>query len=39
MKTLYSALVALTVLAGFVAPASADKFPQDFWEQLNRNLP
>ena len=33
MKTIFSALVALTVLATVAAPASADWNPQDFWRQ------
>jgi hypothetical protein len=33
MKTIFSALLALTVLATVAAPASADWNPQDFWRQ------
>jgi hypothetical protein len=33
MKTIFSALVALTVLATVAVPASADWNPQDFWRQ------
>jgi len=41
MKTIASALVALSILAGIAAPASAaDRFnSKDFWAQQDRNLP
>jgi hypothetical protein len=41
MKTLLSALVALSVLAGVAAPASASHgFSADgFWQQQQNNLP
>jgi len=38
MKTLASALIALAVLAGVVAPASAFD-SKSFFEQQQRNLP
>ena len=34
MKTIFSALVALTVLASVAAPASAAWNPDEFWHQL-----
>ena len=37
MKTLVAALVALSVLSGYVASAVADKVPQSIWEQLDRD--
>lgn len=37
MKTLVSALVALTVLSGYAASAFADKVPPSIWEQLDRD--
>ena len=39
MKTIVSALIALSVLAGVAAPASADFDAKTFWEQMDRNLP
>ena len=33
MKTVISALVALSVLSGYAASAFADKVPQSIWEQ------
>ena len=41
MKTIVSALVALSVLAGASGSALASdyQFPRDFWKQLERNLP
>jgi hypothetical protein len=36
MKTVISALVALSVLSGYAASAFADKVPQSIWEQLDR---
>jgi len=36
MKTLLSALVALSVVSGYAASAFADKVPQSIWEQLDR---
>jgi hypothetical protein len=33
MKTIFSALVALTVLASVAAPASAAWNPDEFWKQ------
>ena len=36
MKTILSALVALTIVAGVVAPASA-LTPQEIFEQIDRN--
>ena len=36
MNTILSALVALFVLSGYAASASADKVPQSIWEQLDR---
>jgi hypothetical protein len=38
MKTIVSALVALSVLAGIAAPASA-LTSQEIWQQIERNLP
>jgi hypothetical protein len=38
MKTLLSALLALTVIAGVAAPASA-LTPDEIFAQINRNLP
>ena len=37
MKTVLSALIALSVLSGFAASASADRVPQSIWEQLDRD--
>jgi hypothetical protein len=37
MKTLISALVALSVLSGSAASALADKVPPSIWEQLDRD--
>jgi len=37
MKTVISALVALSVLSGYAASALADKVPQSIWEQLDRD--
>ena len=41
MKTIASALIALSILAGIAAPASAAKGfnPDDFWTQQEHNLP
>jgi hypothetical protein len=43
MKTIMSALVAIAVLAGIAAPASAADAdgwsPQRFWQQQQNNLP
>ncbi len=43
MKTVMSALVALSVFAGFAASASAagadDWTPERFWQQQQDNLP
>ena len=41
MKTIMSALVALSVLAGATGSALAADydFPRDFWKQMERNLP
>jgi hypothetical protein len=36
MKTIVSALIALSVLAGVAAPASAALDPKTFWEQQDR---
>jgi len=36
MKTMVSALVAVAVLAGVVAAASADPYSKKFFEQLDR---
>jgi hypothetical protein len=36
MKTIVSALIALSVLAGVTAPASAAFDPKTFWEQQDR---
>jgi hypothetical protein len=36
MKTVISALVALSVVSGYAAAAFADKVPQSIWEQLDR---
>ena len=36
MKTVISALVALSVVSGYAASAFADKVPQSIWEQLDR---
>ena len=36
MKTMVSALVAVAVLAGVVAAASADPYAKKFFEQLDR---
>ena len=38
MKTIVSALIALSVLAGIAGQASAFD-PKTFWEQQERNLP
>jgi hypothetical protein len=39
MKTIVSALIALSVLAGIAAPAGAAEFnAQKFWQQLESNL-
>ena len=39
MKTILSAIVALSVLAGIAAPVSAAEFDaQKFWQQQDRNL-
>jgi hypothetical protein len=37
MKTVISALVALSVVSGYAASAFADKVPQSIWEQLDRD--
>jgi len=39
MKTIASALVALSVIAGIAAPASAAWNPQEVFAQVERNLP
>ena len=40
MKSIVSALIALSVLAGAAGSAyAADNYPRDFWEQQSRNLP
>jgi hypothetical protein len=40
MKSIVSALLALSVLAGVAGSAyAADNFPRDFWEQQSHNLP
>lgn len=41
MRTILSALIALSVLAGAAGSAAAadDDFPRDFWKQQERNLP
>jgi hypothetical protein len=39
MKSLVSALVALSVLAGVAAPASAAQSVKDVFAQMERNLP
>jgi hypothetical protein len=36
MKTIVSALIALSVLAGVAAPASAAFDPKTFWDQQDR---
>jgi hypothetical protein len=36
MKTMVSALIAVAVLAGVVAAASADPYAKKFFEQLDR---
>ena len=36
MKTMVSALIAVAVLAGVVAVASADPYSKKFFEQLDR---
>ena len=36
MKTIVSALIALSVLAGIAAPANADWDTKAFWEQQER---
>jgi len=36
MKTIVSALIALSVLAGIAAPASADIDSKTFYEQMDR---
>jgi hypothetical protein len=36
MKTMLSALLALSVVTGYAASAFADKVPQSIWEQLDR---
>lgn len=38
MRMIVAALIALTVILGLVAPASAFD-PKEIWEQLDRNLP
>jgi hypothetical protein len=37
MKTIVSALIALSVLAGIAAPASAAWAAKSFYEQVDRN--
>ena len=37
MKTLFSAVLALSVLSGYAAAAMADKVPPSIWEQLDRD--
>ncbi len=39
MKTILSALVALSLLSAVAAPASAYWNPEDFWKQQENNLP
>ena len=40
MKSIVSALIALSVLAGVAGSThAAENFPRDFWEQQSRNLP
>jgi hypothetical protein len=39
MKTLISALIALSVLAGIAGSANAAFDPKTFWEQLERDAP
>lgn len=39
MNTFISALLALSVLAGIVAPANAAFNPKDFYEQQERSAP
>ena len=36
MKTVMSALIALSVLSAYAASAFADKVPKSIWEQLDR---
>jgi hypothetical protein len=36
MKTIVSALIALSVLAGVAAPAGAEMNTKRFWEELDR---
>jgi hypothetical protein len=36
MKTIVSALVALSVLSGYAASAFADRTPKSIWEELDR---
>jgi len=38
MKTIVSALIALSVLAGIAAPASADLDVKQFWEEQSANI-
>jgi hypothetical protein len=37
MKTIVSALIALSVIAGIAAPASANWDAKTFWEQQDRS--
>jgi hypothetical protein len=37
MKTVISAVVALSVLSGYATSAFADNVPQSIWEQLDRD--
>ena len=37
MKTLFSAVLALSVLSSYAAAAMADKVPPSIWEQLDRD--
>lgn len=40
MRGIMAAILALSVLAGAAGIAQAvDNFPQDFWEEQERNLP
>lgn len=39
MKIIASALIALTIVVGLVAPASAAFDPKTFWDQHERQLP
>ena len=39
MKIIACTLIALTILVGLVAPASATLDPKTFWDQHERNMP